>query len=202
MDDAVFDEMIKVFGNYFSVNKDAQVHLFTRKADFGWDNELLERAGNALMQAGLTEGWARKEAAKNVAENDLEEEEHVLVKFFVEQCVSELEVSKCMREQRLIVDMREASDLYLQITAISMGIPQVARTETEFLENGKNGMVLDDLSKLQDVLAYYLDGLANWNRAMVCSYEIGKKYTTDKLVEKWKEVLDSIGKDSGTAVRK
>lgn len=202
LDDAVFDEMIKVFGNYFSVNKDAQVHLFTRKADFGWDNELLERAGNALMQAGLTEGWARKEAAKNVAENDLEEEEHVLVKFFVEQCVSELEVSKCMREQRLIVDMREASDLYLQITAISMGIPQVARTETEFLENGKNGMVLDDLSKLQDVLAYYLDGLANWNRAMVCSYEIGKKYTTDKLVEKWKEVLDSIGKDSGTAVRK
>ena len=134
-------------------------------------------------------------------ENDLELEESVPVRFFVEQCIDELAVSKCMREQRVLVDVREIPELYLQITAISMGIPQIVRTETEFVEHDRNGIVLRSMDQLPDAVNYYLDGLKNWNQAMICSYELVKEYTTEKLLEKWKEVMDSVGADLYSTVR-
>ena len=40
---------------------------------------------------------------------------------------------------------------------------------------------------------YYLEGLKNWNQAKVCSYELVKEYTTEKLLEKWRKVMDTVG---------
>ena len=118
----------------------------------------------------------------------------------MEQCVDELSVSKCMREQRLFVDLRETPELYTQITAISIGIPQIVRTQTEFVADGLNGKVLKNIYMLPKALHYYLNGLKNWNQARIHSYELVKEYTTDKLLEKWKEVMDSVGEDSYFAV--
>ena len=42
-------------------------------------------------------------------------------------------------------------------------------------------------------LCTYLDSLENWNYAKVCSYTLGKRYTTTVLMEKWKEVIEAIG---------
>lgn len=110
--------------------------------------------------------------------------------------MDELSVSKCMREQRLLVDMRKVPELYLQITAISIGIPQIVRVGNEFAEHGKNSIVLQRPEQLQEALDYYLKGVRNWNQAMVCSYELVKEYTTEKLLGKWREVLGRIGGDS------
>ena len=145
---------------------------------------------------GFDEGWAAEEEKGQVAENDLELHEKVPVKFFVEQCVDELSVSKCMREQRILVDLRETPELYLQIAAISIGIPQIVRTRTEFVKPGRNGILLKDIKKLPGALHYYLNGLKNWNQAMVCSYELVREYTTEELLKKWRKVLDSVGGDS------
>ena len=49
------------------------------------------------------------------SENNLDSMEAVPVKFFVEQCVDELAVSKCLREQRIILDMILAEALSIQI---------------------------------------------------------------------------------------
>ena len=117
----------------------------------------------------------------------------------VEQCVDELAVSKCMREQRIIVDLRKQREVYLRIMGISMGIPQIVDMSSQFVEDGKNGVVLENTIKLQETLAFYLENLANWNEAMVYSYEIGKKYTTRVLIEKWKEVIEFVGNDSSTS---
>ena len=40
---------------------------------------------------------------------------------------------------------------------------------------------------------YYLSSLNNWNNAMIKAYDIGENYTTRRLVDKWKEVVESIG---------
>ena len=65
------------------------------------------------------------------------------------------------------------------------------------MEDGKNGLVLKELDGINDAVAFYLDNLTNWNEAMVYAYELGKKYTTAVLIEKWKEVIDIVGNDSG-----
>lgn len=193
MEEEIFKELMGRLGRYLLKNGEARIHLFTRNAAYNRRRQLLEETRKTLGAAGLEEAWAAEETEKGIAENDIDTEEHVPVRFFVEQCVDELAVSKCMREQRIMVDMRKRPELYLQIMAISIGIPQVVVKETEFVEDGGNGRVLENAEELEETLNHYLDGLKNWNEAMVCSYELGKKYTTEKLLEKWKEVIEVIG---------
>lgn len=192
MKDELFAELIRHLGEYLLSHGDARIHLFTRDAAWNKKQLLLERTRRCLKDAGLEEGWAL-EKEEGVTENNLDMEGSVPIKFYVEQCVDELTVNKCMREQRLIVDLRDAREVYLQITAISIGVPQIVRHESEFVEEGGNGIVLKKIRDLPSALDYYLDGLANWNDAKISSYELGKRYRTDKLIEKWKEVIDFVG---------
>ena len=201
MEEAVFEKLIESLGRYLPTNDNARIHLFTRWAEPERKNILLEKTRQCLKNAGLEEGWAQ-EGARNMSENQIDADDIVPVKFFVEQCVDELAVSKCIREQRLIVDMRDFTTVYLRISAISMGIPQIVYKETEFVEHEKNGMVIQNLEMLPEKMAFYLDNLTNWNEAMVGSYELGKKYTTGVLIEKWKEVIDFVGNDSNPSVGK
>lgn len=196
MEDEVFAGLIRVLGEYLLKNEKARVHLFTRRAEYDRKRKVLEQTRSELRKAGLEEDWALEEEGEMIAENNLDPEKAVPVKIFVEQCMDELSVSKCMREQRLLVDLRKIPELYLQITAISIGIPQIVRTKTEFVEHGRNGIVLKKMKDLPEVLEYYLNGLKGWNRARVCSYELVKEYTTEKLLEKWGEVMDCVGGDS------
>ncbi len=196
-----FSRLIRELGRYLLQNENAQVCLFTRIADYDRRDRLLERTRKELNKADLEEGWAVEEE-RNVSENKLDMEGDVKVRFFVEQCVDELAVSVCMREQRVLVDMREVPRLYLQIAALSMGIPQIVRTKTEFVEDGGNGILLKEEDDLCQALDYYLGGLANWNDARVMSYEIGKQYTTERLLKKWRGVLRSFGRDPYSPVRR
>lgn len=193
MEDSRFENLIWHLGMYLLTNDNARIHLFTRQADIDRKRSLLEKTRRVLRMAELPEGWAEEDNGRNEMDNLLDNFETVPVKFFVEQCVDELSVSKCIREQRLIVDMRKNTELYLRIAGISVGIPQIVYRETEFVEDGKNGIVVRIMKKLPDAIAYYLDSLGNWNEAMIYSYELGKNYTTGVLVEKWKEVMDIVG---------
>ena len=173
IEDDGFVELVVQLGKYLLKNNRAEVHLLTRKAEYDRPEQILSRTASALKAERLPGKLASR--------------------FFAEQCVDELTVSKCMREQILLVDLRKLPELYLQITAISMGIPQIVCRETQFIEDGKNGRVLKNTAQLPQCLDYYLDGLANWNQAVVASYEIGKRFTTSVLLDKWREVIEFVG---------
>lgn len=197
--DETFSQLIRSLGTYLLQNESAEIHLFTRQADYGRTSQLLAQTRMCLQKADLEEEWAAEQIQGKMAENRLEET--VPVRFFVEQCVDELSVSKCMREQRIIVDMREnVVELYLRISAISVGIPQIVYTKTKFVEQGKNGFVLQDMNRLPETIDYYLGSLKNWNEAMVYSYELGKNYTTKELIKKWREVIGSVRGDSDSTI--
>ena len=196
LEEALFEEIIGFLGNYLEINENARIHLFTRRAEYDRKQRILEQARIALKNAGLEERWAAEEEQEYVSENNLDQTETIPVKFFAEQCVDELSVSKCMREQRLLVDLRKMPEMYLQITAISIGIPQIVRTKTEFVEHGRNGIVIKKIEELTEPLEYYLKGLQGWNQARVCSYELVKEYTTERLLEKWGKVMDRVGGNS------
>jgi len=191
--DELFGELVPVLAEYMQKNKDARVHLFTRLADYNRRERLLEAVRRILQDAGYDPDIAR-EVREGMQDNGLQKEEpDAPVLFFVDQCVDEMAVSRCLKEVRIIVDPSEEPDLFLQISAVSMGIPQIGRTENQYLVHGENGMIVRRPSELPEVLAYYLENLSSWNSAMIASYEIGKKYTTDQLVTKWRGVLEAIG---------
>lgn len=192
------EETVKQLAAYLEKNKDARVHLFTRNAEFNRSDMLLQQVREILRRSDYPPGWARKDN-QNKFENLLDEEEQIPILFIVEQCVDELSVNKCVREQRLLVDLADAPDLFLQISCVSMGVPQVLRTATQYMHPGKNGRINRDLSKLGEDLKYYLESLSNWNEAAIQSYELGKTHTTQYLIKQWKEVIVSIGNSTGIA---
>ena len=107
----VLDELLEQLAGYLTENENARVHLFTRRADYDMESRLLRKVQEVLDRMQLPTEWARKKAAQN-AENKLDTKQNEPVKFVVEQCVDEISVSKCMREQRILVDFSlEREDL-------------------------------------------------------------------------------------------
>lgn len=194
----VLKEAVRYMAAYLEENKDARVHLFTRNVEFNREEMLLKQIREILRCNGYPPGWARKES-QNRFEFLLDEEDQIPILFFVEQCVDELSVNKCVREQRLLVDLAEPPDLFLQILCVGMGVPQILKVSTQYMRPGKNGRVNRDLSKLGEDLKYYLESLSNWNEAVIQSYELGKTHTTQYLIKQWKEVIGSIGNSTGIA---
>lgn len=192
------NEIIKYMAGYLEGNKDARVHLFTRNASLNQENALLKQVSDVLKRGGYPPEWARKDSQKKI-EVLLDEEDQIPIFFVVEQCVDELSVNKCMREQRLLVDLADRPDLFLQISCVSMGIPQILKTATQYMRPGKNGRINRDISRLGEDLKYYLENLSNWNEAAIQSFELGKIHTTQSLIDQWKEVIVCLENDTSAA---
>ncbi len=188
-----FKLLIVTLAGYLKRNDTARVHLFTRQAEWDKKTRILEQVRIFLKENGFIAEWGKEEKEEGLSENDIDREGAVQARFIVEQCVDELSVSKCMREQRILVDIRKSPALYLQIMAISVGIPQIVCENTQFVEDHGNGLILQNLCQLPDSLAYYLDGLSNWNNAKIHAFEMGKKFSSEVLINKWKEVIDFVG---------
>lgn len=195
MEEDTFAWLIPELGKYLQQNENARMIFFTREASYNRKEVLLKLARKYLRLVGMKEEWAG-ETQNSTAENPIDTENRVPVRFYVEQCVDELAVSKCIREQRLVVDMRSTVEVYLRVAALSAGIPQLVATGTQFVEDGKNGRIVKQPEELNEAIHFYLDSLANWNDAMIASYELGKRFSSEVLIEEWKEVIDSVRRDS------
>ena len=151
-----FREMMIALAKYLQMNENAVISIFTRNATYDLPEKLLNKIAEILEEAGFEEMEA-------------EEQEEIPIRFFVEQCVDELSVSKCIREQRIMLDMRHNPDLFLQINCISSAIPQIVRRETQYMQNGYNGFVMTEIDRIPVALDYFLGSLFNWNQAKVYS---------------------------------
>ena len=189
-----FEELILLFAKYFEINETARVHFFTRNADWNRVSTVLNYVQDVLRINDLDTRLARGED-QLAAEFDLDEEKKVPIKFFVDQCVDELSISKCIREQRIMVDVTSRPDLYLQISCISSAIPQIVSFNTQYVHDGKNGFIVKEVSEVLNGLKYYLDNITNWNKCMIYSYELGKEYNTASLIRKWKGVMKQVEQD-------
>ena len=106
---------------------------------------------------------------------------------------SENDMIRILYDTRLILDVRDQPDLYLQIAGISAGIPQVNYRFTRYVKHQKDGYIIQNINYITGALEYYLDGLSGWNEALVyCVQEISK-YTGGTLVKQWKQLIREGG---------
>ena len=196
-----FAWIIKELADYLTINDLARVHFFTRDASWGHEDAIKNNTVKLLDSMGYDSRWVTGDGeaalgfggrgADTFAENEPEDiEKPVEQRCFVDVCVDERDISKCINEQRVILDMRGTMDVFVYVTAISKGVPRISMSADQFLIPGKNGMVIDDFSDIGRCLTYYLDSFENWNQALVECYELGQKYTTSVLLKKWRKVLN------------
>ena len=196
-----FAWIIKELADYLTINDLARVHFFTRDASWGHEDAIKNNTAELLDSMGYDSRWVTGDGeaalgfggrgADTFAENEPDDiEKPVEQRFFVDVCVDERDISKCINEQRVILDMRVTMDVFVYVTAISKGVPRISMSADQFLISGKNGMVIDGFSDIGRCLTYYLDSFENWNQALVECYELGQKYTTSVLLKKWRKVLN------------
>ncbi len=95
-----------------------------------------------------------------------------------------------LEKVRLVVDLSSKPDLFLQIAAVSVGIPQINAVESTYVHHLKNGYIAENDQQLKEGLIYYLDGLKHWNEALVFSVNLINEHYNAKVVERWKKLLE------------
>lgn len=191
IDDIKLEQIIVECAEYMSGNALARVHIFSRSTDWQYETKMSEKIALILERNGYDKRWMIPDTRELDSENTVDaHEEEIDIRFFIDKSLDERNISKCVNEQRVILDMRNTVDVFLFITALSKGVPRISFIKDEFLLHKRTGYYLNDFSQIHDILSYYLDNMEIWNEALIENYELGLKYTTDILVEAWKEVLE------------
>lgn len=89
---------------------------------------------------------------------------------------------------RILISWNDG-DVFLEMAAISVGIPQLQNYETTTVIDGKNGWNCSDLHELNEGLSYFLNNLSNWNRALVYNVRTLNQYSEDNLMKEWQKIF-------------
>ncbi|HBM8032709.1 accessory Sec system protein translocase subunit SecY2 [Staphylococcus aureus] len=95
-----------------------------------------------------------------------------------------------LRTLRLVIDMSKEPDLYLQISAISAGIPQINGQQTDYVSDYDNGRIINTVDELDDALNYYLFYLKNWNYAYAYSLKLIDAYASKNIINQLDELIE------------
>lgn len=179
---------------YMAKNPDVVLLAGTKRDTMHEQLALKERLEDLLAQSGVCEGqpWSvalESEKEPSRSEENSEESSREEPRIVVTSYQSESDMIRILYDTRLILDVRDQPDLYLQIAGISAGIPQVNYRFTRYVKHQKDGYIIQNINYITGALEYYLDSLSGWNEALVyCVQEISR-YTGGTLVEQWKQLL-------------
>ena len=104
---------------------------------------------------------------------------------------SEPQLIQAIHTTRLLIDLSAQPDVFLQIAGISAGIPEILRAESLYVEDGKNGRLLQNVTTdLAPAIHFYLDGLKNWNTALVHAANKIADYTSGRIVKRLQAAIE------------
>ena len=84
---------------------------------------------------------------------DVLEEEMEFIKIIkIESVLFEEDLIRAMSQLRVVIDLGDEPDLYLQISAISAGVPQINMIETDYVTSNVNGLIIPSSSNMIQAL--------------------------------------------------
>jgi accessory secretory protein Asp1 len=163
------EELVRELGNYMASNPKVKIHLFTRRLS----NEVQVQV-NQILQTNLGE------------------DSPLLNRFVIAQYDDALSINRKIRESIMLIDLADKPDMFLGMTSLSLGIPQLLTQETRFVRPDRNGQIIKNLNEIGTWLDYYLTDLSHLNEAKIESYKLGNTYSAERLKEMWVKVIENI----------
>lgn len=144
-------ELIDMLIQYSVERENIRLHLLTRKDDTDIPEWLTYKVKNTNEQLNKNEEQLSLEV-RDILETEIEEIEYIKLVFvpFEEQLLKE------MSHLRVMIDLGNEPDLYLQISSISVGIPQINQLKTNYVDHKLNGLIINDMSELIMAIDFYL----------------------------------------------
>lgn len=107
----------------------------------------------------------------------------------------EVDMIETLATLRLVIDVSHEPDLFLQISCLSAGLPQINTRATDYVAHEMNGYVLENDAQLPEALDYYLIQLKNWNQSYAYAMKLAKKYASDKIIAQLDALIE--GENNG-----
>lgn len=190
IDTISWEELLDYLPTIFSImEKNLAIELNLVTYNLNYPVQKVEQAIFELLseQFDVTHFQKRRQDS---GENQLDEGEMELSRVAVTIFTNENQLFKQLDTTRLVLDLGQEPDLYTQIASISVGIPQINRVKTDYVSHQENGWIITNKSDLSEALLYYFDGLSNWNRSLVYTVQKMGEYTSGRILEQWKNLLE------------
>lgn len=176
---------------YSLQRENVRLHLLTRE-DFNATSEwLTNEISNINKQLNERNNPLSLEV-RDVLETEIKETEYIKLIFVP----FEEDLIKAISRLRIVIDMSNEPDLYLQISSISAGIPQINQRDTEYVDHKLNGLIINGIFELNGALDFYILNLKNWNYAFAHSIKLGKVFSSSKIIQQLNQLIE--GESHGT----
>lgn len=197
LDDPYRSRALKQIFLYMQKNKNVHLLLATADGSDARREELKKYMTDLLFSMNIT-AFTVGEKQGIDSENEMfveeKKEKKTEARIFITPYFSENDLIHILDDVRLILDVTDQPNLYLQIAGISAGIPQVNYRFTRYIEHQKDGYIIQNIDHITEALEYYLSGLKHWNEALVYCVRQISYYTGGNIVKRWKE-LDKQGEE-------
>ncbi|UXS21900.1 accessory Sec system protein Asp1 [Staphylococcus delphini] len=110
----------------------------------------------------------------------------------------ENDIVEAISTLRLVIDLNEEPDLFLQICCMGAGLPQINRIETDYIQHERNGYVISSVASLPTAMDFYLTQLKNWNRSYAYAMRLAKMYGSNEILKQLDDWLE--GETHGTKI--
>ena len=98
------------------------------------------------------------------------------------------EVMRALDKVRVLVSWNDGDD-FLEMAAISVGVPQMQIYEPTTVVDRRNGWICADFNELNQGLTYFLSNLQNWNQALVYNVKILNQFSEENLMKEWQKIF-------------
>lgn len=172
---------------YVSQHEQTIIHLLTRLNENDiqqWLRDEIDQL-NALLNVEEEEFSPE---VQDILQTELEEDEIEKVKLIY--VPFEEDLMKELSQLRVIVDLNQEPDLYLQISSISAGVPQINRRETDYVDDKLNGLIIDNIQQLRVALNYFINNLKNWNYSFAHSIKLSDEFSSEKIIQRLNSVIE------------
>lgn len=118
------------------------------------------------------------------AELLLAEEEDYVEIIQVKYVPFESDLIEAISTLRIIVDLNNEPDLFLQICSISAGLPQINMRTTDYVNHEVNGLVLNSVEDINQGLDYFLSHLKHWNYSYAYSIKLVDTFASKNIIQR------------------
>ncbi|PTH31521.1 accessory Sec system protein Asp1 [Staphylococcus agnetis] len=102
----------------------------------------------------------------------------------------EIDIVEAISTLRIMVDLSEEPDLFLQICCLGAGLPQINQRQTDYVQHGANGLVITTDESLIGALDYFLAHLKHWNYSYAYAQKLSKNYASEKIIEQLDQLIE------------
>ncbi|MBB1070210.1 accessory Sec system protein Asp1 [Limosilactobacillus sp. RRLNB_1_1] len=151
--------------------------------------QLAQKCINQLKDKHQGEFILASEAPDEVEEILTKQTEIPKLAIDAQRITTPAEIGRQFDSLRIIIDWGTTLDEFLQITAISTGIPQLCRQPNRRVKDYKNGIICSTIPDINHGLDYFIGNLKHWNQSLVYDVQLMNQYSAAELMTKWQPLL-------------